>query len=202
MLRTVALTRHYGAPMHVLDALPERPGRLCYAKEWYRFPSHFFVHNSTDVQFARSAFTGILPHKFGSGKQHAVSGNEARVLGALERVLRWPWPETRTVPARVNEFNRDEPDRYVPISTCDFLVDSDIGAATPEEPRRGDEWTPLLCAPFLDAEASRIAAHTMPLKERIVATAARTLWLPEMVSQHLTGAQSLQYGSYCLYRHS
>ncbi|WFD36161.1 dextrin dextranase [Malassezia cuniculi] len=201
VLRSVAQTHHYGAPMKILDALPADAGRVCYAKEWHRFPSHFFVPSRVDVRFARSAFSGILPHKFGHGAQSTLDGVEKRVVDTLDGLVAWPWPETRTVPTSVNEHNRDEPDRYVNITTCDYLVDSQVGTPSALEPRR-DDWKKVHCLPFLDAEASRVAAHTLSLSERIAATLARILWLPDMVSRRIPGAQSVQYGHYCLYKHS
>ena len=197
VLRLAALTQHYSAPMRVLDALPDAPARVCFGKEWHRFPSHFFLPPRAEAAFVRSAFTGILPHKFESGPGVTRTHAEATAIGALERIgVRWPWPETRTVPRRVNEFNRDEPDRYVDMRTCDYFVDASTGAPP------GPEWAPVTCVPFVDGDASRLAAHTMPRAARAAATLARTLWLPHWAAERLTGAQALQYAPYCLYRRS
>ncbi|WFD31488.1 dextrin dextranase [Malassezia sp. CBS 17886] len=209
LLRVAALVAHYSAPMDIALALrahehalptPPAPRRLCYGKEWHRFPSHFFVPAHVEVQFVRSEFRGILPHHFTRG-----DGAGEHALAAVDQSVAWVWPwraVTRTVSRTVNERNEEEGDRYVPVDTCDFLIDVDWPArpATEHEPRYAalPAWRPLACAPFLDAEASR---HAPPgsLSERIVATLARILWVPERVAHSIPGWDaSLRHGAYCL----
>ena len=113
VLRAAALVRYYGAPMVVArtlwDAPHNAPQRLCYAKDWHRFPSHFFAPPYVEVQFVRSAFRGILPHHFARGDAIQELPAPLDTLTSL-----WPWADlTRTVPTTVNERNEDEPDRYV-----------------------------------------------------------------------------------------
>lgn len=168
-LRTSALVVHYRAPIDIMHALPNEAGTLCYAGEWHRFPSHFFVPPQVRVEFVESAFRGILPH-------HFSPGNASDPL--------WPWAAyTRTPPMRVNDRNEHEPDRYVALSQCSWLVDT----------HADDSWEPLMCRPFVDNEASRLAAQAMPLPGKIRATVARALYVPGWDT-------SLVWSSYCLLR--
>lgn len=40
---------------------PEAQATVCVAKEWYRFPSSFFLPPNTELLFLRSGFEGQLP---------------------------------------------------------------------------------------------------------------------------------------------
>ena len=170
VLRTSALILYYRAPIDIMHALPNEAGTLCYAGEWHRFPSHFFVPPQVRVEFVESAFRGILPH-------HFRRGNASDPL--------WPWAAyTRTSPTHVNDRNAHEPDRYVALSQCSWLVDTHAA---------DDTWEPLMCRPFVDNEASRLAAQTWPLPAKIRATVARALYVPGW-------DDSLVWRSYCLLR--
>lgn len=106
---------------------------LCVSKEWYRFPSSFFVPtNATRVAFVRSAFTGQLPKPF---EQHARG--------------------TAVVPTHMNNRNAEEPSRYVPISACDVFVDLNLPHQTETKLWEAPEtWALVHAEPFLLAEAS------------------------------------------------
>jgi len=73
--------------------------QVCTGSEWYQFPSHFFLPASTQLQYVRDGFTGILPQHFA-----AERGTAAEPLQAF------------------NDLNREEPARYVHLSQCDYLV--------------------------------------------------------------------------------
>jgi len=107
---------------------------LCMLKEWYRFPSSFFIpSNSTKVQFVKSSFSGLLPKPF---EQHENG--------------------TSIIPGAMNDQNREEPSRYVPIEACDFVVDLNLPGQ--KEIKFGEEpatWELVHSEPFLDAEQSK-----------------------------------------------
>ena len=192
ILRLMALVHHYHAPMDVLRAIPNENATLCYGKEWHRFPSHFFVPPRVQVQFIPSEFRGILPSHFGSGPVDEISN------------VVWPWAgATRRTLTNVNELNKEEPDRYVDIATCDYIVDVNFPTRpeAPREPRyvTSEAWKRVMCLPFLDAEGSRSAAHHETHSGRALATLARTLWLPKVVARHIPNwGATLRYGDYCL----
>ncbi|KAH7460792.1 Alpha-1,2-mannosyltransferase ALG9 [Phytophthora ramorum] len=107
---------------------------LCLLKEWYRFPTSFFIpSNSTKVQFVKSSFSGLLPKPF---EEHENG--------------------TWVVPSAMNDQNREEPSRYVDIEACDFVVDLNLPGQKEikfwEEPAT---WELVHSVPFLDAERSK-----------------------------------------------
>jgi hypothetical protein len=63
LARILAQVRAFGATIQVYGNL-ESPSTICLGKEWYRFPSSFFIPNTSDVHFVKSAFDGLLPGRF------------------------------------------------------------------------------------------------------------------------------------------
>ncbi|BGP06629.1 mannosyltransferase [Rhodotorula toruloides] len=129
-----------------LDVLAPLNLRLCIGKEWHRFPSSWLVPDEVETRFIKSEFDGILPKVWeepGEGK------------GLFGRA-------TAVEPQGMNMFNREEKDRYVPVASCDYLVDLDFPARPASsfssiEPRyAADEahWDKVYCHPFLDATNS------------------------------------------------
>lgn len=195
-------------PLSTLD----KPVRLCYGKEWHRFPTHFLVPAGVEVEWIQSDFDGILPKHFDVDGASAVEHADA-VAHTLETLLGWAWPWssiTRRVQRGFNDLNQQEMDRYVDVSTCDYLVDLDLphrslvsGAESRYEPRyasMSDEWDRVFCGAFLDAEFSRAVVDP---RERLLTTLARkagaamhrAFWLPTS----WPGNANL-YGDYCLLR--
>jgi len=108
---------------------------LCVGKEWYRFPSSFFLPSERwHLQFIRSEFRGQLP------KPYSDAANA-----------------TKIIPTHMNDMNKEEPSRYISITKCDFLVDLETEKETELEPnfvKRTKEWEVVIKKPFLDAERS------------------------------------------------
>lgn len=69
LLRTIGITTAYRAPLQVYQQLESadmvHPGdNLCVGKEWYRFPSSYFLPNNMHVKFIKNEFAGLLPGEF------------------------------------------------------------------------------------------------------------------------------------------
>jgi alpha-1,2-mannosyltransferase len=73
--------------------------RICYGKEWYRFPGHYLVPDGIRVDWIKSEFDGMLPAHF----YEAHNGIRSRTLG------------TRHVPVGLNDLNKEEPMHYVSL---------------------------------------------------------------------------------------
>ncbi|KAK7489300.1 hypothetical protein BaRGS_00019408 [Batillaria attramentaria] len=145
--RSVAIYQGYHASMDVyvelqkvasnprIHSLPaDRNVNICVGKEWYRFPSNFFLPSDRwHLQFIKSEFKGLLPKPYEPG-EHG----------------------TRVIPSHMNDLNREEPTRYIDISKCHYLVDLDLPSESRLEPRYAhtDDWTVVVSAPFLDSSRS------------------------------------------------
>jgi len=146
--RSSALFHGYHAPLdlyvefnHMSSNLEhpfpaDRYINLCVGKEWYRYPSSFFLPSDRwRLQFIRSDFRGQLP------KPYSNAANA-----------------TQMIPTNMNDMNKEEPSRFISVSKCDFLVDLATERETEREPnfeKRFKEWEVVIKKPFLDAERSR-----------------------------------------------
>ena len=98
--RTMATVSAYGAPLEIYKPLqsPEfsdTEGTVCIGKEWYRFPSSYFLPKKMRAGFVKSAFDGLLPGQF----------SEVTTDSGL-------YPTWR-VPPGMNDQNIEDPGKYV-----------------------------------------------------------------------------------------
>ncbi|XP_073983523.1 alpha-1,2-mannosyltransferase Alg9 [Rhodnius prolixus] len=138
--RILALYKGYHAPMDTYMELSKMSAEgnlptlnyfnICVGKEWYRFPSSFFLPNDRwTLQFLKSEFRGQLP------KYYAQSDG------------------TSVIPDHMNNENKEEVTRYGNVTSCHFLVDLDVGESTEFEPNYSaqvDKWVLVKVIPFLD----------------------------------------------------
>jgi alpha-1,2-mannosyltransferase len=182
--RTCALVIYYGAPLYVYQHMHNvalhniasnaahtndigighgmqfNDTSVCVGKEWYRFPSHFFIPSPYHLEFIKSDFTGLLPAHF-----------EADVDGVLASSI---------IPsAPMNDRNHEEPSRYIDIDQCAYIIDLNLDKPHQYEPYYGNhvshddndnsnnngkggsgyEWKSIGDWPFLDASASNRLAR-------------------------------------------
>eukprot|EP00930_Biecheleria_cincta_P056820 TRINITY_DN42867_c0_g1_i1.p1 TRINITY_DN42867_c0_g1~~TRINITY_DN42867_c0_g1_i1.p1 ORF type:complete len:599 (-),score=94.39 TRINITY_DN42867_c0_g1_i1:24-1778(-) len=145
--RSAALHFHFRAPLRLFERLyyeaaavehPQQYG-VCLGKEWYRFPSSFFLPEglkgvddaaALPLLWLNSSFDGQLPRPFG------------------------PWPRGLSdVPPHMNDMNQREPSRYSKEEDCGFLIDLELDNQAEAKPNP-ESWAVLHCEPFLDAEHS------------------------------------------------
>ncbi|TPX76851.1 hypothetical protein CcCBS67573_g01874 [Chytriomyces confervae] len=190
--RTIAMVENYGAPIQVYThasnhlAVLNQSTRLCIGKEWYRFPSHYFIPSNVEVRFIRSEFRGLLPAKFGDSVDESLTS-------PLKT-----WEVTRVNPRNLNEFNKEDETRYVAVDTCDYLIDSDFGpvdneavkAAMNSNDNKSLErrfildtraWETVVCQQFLDSGKSQ-------------GLFGKVLWAPS----YLGMKKGQKWGRYCM----
>ncbi|EDO35244.1 predicted protein [Nematostella vectensis] len=124
---------HMSERLH--ETLRDKQINVCVGKEWYRYPSSFFLPNDRwHLQFIKSEFRAQLPKPYAQGSN-----------------------ATWIIPTEMNDMNKEEPSRYVSINKCHFLVDLDTGTETPLEPnysRQSKDWEVVASKPFLDSQRS------------------------------------------------
>lgn len=98
LLRIIGMVTAYNAPLKVFEPLEqlEASGSLCLGKEWYRFPSSFFLPDGMRAKFIRSEFRGLLPGEFPEATSY------------LSRV-----ESTSLVPPGMNDLNEEDTGKYV-----------------------------------------------------------------------------------------
>jgi len=116
---------------------------VCVGKEWYRFPSHFFLPNTIQLspskptsplrlEFLKSHFTGQLPKHFGV------------------------WPNgTFLIQTHFNDRNREDGNQYVSLSDCTYLIDLELEDQIESYYSNHTNFKVLKRYPFLDASHSR-----------------------------------------------
>ncbi len=161
LMRVVALSKNFSAAQDIYEVLNRPENKfsspvldskeminVCVAKEWYRFPSSFFIPENLDegvkkqewrLRFLESEFKGQLPGQF----------NESL-----------PLPQsTRYVDELFNDMNREVKQRYVRVSDCDFLIDTDTVADRTDAPTElsvngvKSRWRLVAKLPFIDMGA-------------------------------------------------
>ncbi|KAI0161819.1 glycosyltransferase family 22 protein [Hypoxylon sp. FL1284] len=165
LVRIVGVYNAYSAPLKLYQplgagvpgqqGLGRRGDHVCFGKEWYRFPSSYFLPRDMRAKFIRSEFRGLLPGEF----------SEARTGFGF-------WSGTWLPAKGMNDRNEEDMGKYVDIRQCSFLVDTQYPESQsplpPNEPdyiADSENWKVATCEPFLDA------ANTHML--------ARVLWLPD-----------------------
>ena len=98
--RTVGNVTAYSAPLDIYSPLQNHPyasmtGNVCLGKEWYRFPSSYFLPEKMRARFVKSEFDGLLPGQF----------SEARTSFGL--------PPTWIVPSGMNDQNIEDVGKHV-----------------------------------------------------------------------------------------
>jgi alpha-1,2-mannosyltransferase len=92
-----------GTPMPTYD----NPIDLCVGKEWYRFPSHYFLPEGVRLRFLESDFRGQLPQYF---LESTYTDSEGRTVSGNGRDGTWQ------IPPGFNDQNKEETARYVSTS--------------------------------------------------------------------------------------
>ncbi|KAI1804225.1 glycosyltransferase family 22 protein [Daldinia bambusicola] len=182
LARIIGIYTAYSAPLKLYEplgagvlgqqGLGERKDHVCYGKEWYRFPSSYFLPRDMHAKFIRSEFRGLLPGEF------SEAGHEFGLRGGT-------WLPTKGM----NDRNEEDTTKYVDIRSCDFLVDTQYPenrhALPPNEPNYiADKanWEIVKCEPFLDAANT----HTL----------ARVLWIPDL--NFIPETYRRKWGQHCL----
>lgn len=177
ILRTVGIVTAYQAPLRVYSRLQNprysnSEETVCLGKEWYRFPSSYFLPSGIRARFVKSAFDGLLPGQF----------NEAKVGFGL-------FPGTWLEPSGMNDQNIEDPGKYIDIDHCTFLVDSYFSEAKrsslePAYVLDKETWETLECRSFLDTSETGLLG--------------RIFWIPDI--KIIPVRLRRKWGRYCLLR--
>ncbi|KAA8497743.1 Alpha-1,2-mannosyltransferase ALG9 [Porphyridium purpureum] len=152
--RMLAVIKGYSAPMKIYThlstlelqygegprskALPQDVYNICVGKEWYRFPSNFFLPSSQfRLRFIKSEFSGLLPKEF------AESGRG-----------------TQRTPPGMNMYNEEDPAQYFNDTlACHYFVELDleesVSGTTPTNPIPPEARAAIWEEDFLWSEKSR-----------------------------------------------
>ncbi|KAI9158264.1 Alpha-1,2-mannosyltransferase alg9 [Paramyrothecium foliicola] len=184
LARIYGIYTAYSAPMSIYkplwgdfggqNAIGREGEFVCFGKEWYRFPSSFFLPRDMRAKFVRSEFRGLLPGEF----------SEARTGFGF-------WSGTWLPTNGLNDQNEEDMGKYTEPRTCSFLVDTQYperkDVLPPNEPdyvADDKNWEIVKCESFLDAANTHVLA--------------RALWIPEL--EFVPERLRRKWGRHCLLR--
>lgn len=141
--------KSFGNPSDEAVSSVDRYINVCYGKEWYRYPSSFFLPSSSRyrMRFIRSEFRGQLPKLFETDP--ASKGLE-----------------TRIVHEDFNDMNKEEVSRYIKPEQCHYLIDSSQMNTSEYEPdysKDTKDWKILSTHKMLDLHNSPIIIRSFYL---------------------------------------
>ncbi|KAG9304165.1 hypothetical protein G9A89_019727 [Geosiphon pyriformis] len=203
--RITALYQHYYAPVTIYkhfyyEEIPSqeltnvddnKEINLCLGKEWYRFPSHYFLPHGVRLRFIESDFLGLLPKYFPEAP--TISEHEG------PNYLNMIPPGTWQLPSGFNDRNLQNPDHSDSnTDKCDYLIDVDFESTqtSPREPRyaqQTDDWSRIICVPFLNANQSNRFARAFHLPNWLLEKWSR--FAPSRINPK---GDLLRWGEYCL----
>lgn len=172
VLRTLQLVMDYSAPLDVYKHIPEdAEGSICVGREWYRYPSSFFLPENARLRFVESGFKGLLPGDFPEGQD---------LVQAIS-----------SYPAGMNNKNNYDAGKVIPFDNCDYYIDIDesVDSEAGERPVFSEKkvvdpfnWELVYCGKFIDNTRSY--------------GIGRILYIPEMF--HGALKTKVVYHGYCL----
>lgn len=130
-LRILNLVENYSAPLAAVAVLNniqnDRQTNVCSGKEWYHFPTSFFLNDNQRLKYVKSGFDGILPGDF----------NEKS--SSLREI-------TSFISPHVNNKNQFEPSTVIDVGQCDYFIDNN------QESIDEQEWKSLSCLKLINPD--------------------------------------------------
>ncbi|KAL6944226.1 hypothetical protein ACO0RG_000956 [Hanseniaspora osmophila] len=182
LLRISSLVINYTGPLAVYEHLnslsnsteSESVVNVCVGREWYHYPSSFFLPDNHRLKFVSSGFDGLLPGDFQEDVDTWVSG-------------------IRIVPEGMNNMNLYDEAKVVNVEQCDYLIDVDLpvydtGKDAINDSTKGKK---LYCSSIIDVEHSKLLgrAFTVPF----------WAYLPKPILKLTSKFYHVEYLDYCLY---
>ncbi|GEQ68344.1 hypothetical protein JCM33374_g2012 [Metschnikowia sp. JCM 33374] len=161
VLRILNLVNNYSAPLTTAHALYEDSilsgqnsnvdgglKNVCVGREWYHFPTSFFLPDNYRLRFVQSGFDGLLPGDFPENTSLRAAAS--------------------AYPSGMNSKNEFSLDKIIPFSECDYYIDNSLPVDTttgePSVVSRTDgelqvdnDWEVLRCEGILRPEGNHNA---------------------------------------------
>lgn len=151
LTRVNNLNTNFSAPINVFKHLSDSTinnfnqfnENICIGREWYRYPSSFFLNNNQRLKFIKSSFNGMLPSDFIEPKIHSFEG--------LVNT-------TSSIPIGFNNKNQFNSNFLIDdLNNCNYLIDinKEINENFDETSILNNEiWEILYCEEILDVDNS------------------------------------------------
>lgn len=163
LLRIVNLVENYSTPLTVSKYLSEseesvETKTVCIGREWYHFPTSFFLPQNHRLGFVKSGFDGLLPGDF-------IENTDI-------------FTATSEIPPGMNNKNQFSEGKVISLDQCDYYIDNS-GPTNGIEPLIIQEngsaapgWSIINCSPIINPAG---AHHGI----------GRLLWIPHQIRNQI-----------------
>ena len=163
LLRIVNLVENYSTPLTVSKYLSQNEECLetktvCVGREWYHFPTSFFLPQNHRLGFVKSGFDGLLPGDF-------IENSDI-------------FTATSEIPPGMNNKNQFSEGKVISLHQCDYYIDNS-GPTNGIEPLIIQEngsaapgWSIINCSPIINPAG---AHHGI----------GRLLWIPDQLRNQI-----------------
>ncbi|KAG7666213.1 ALG9 [[Candida] subhashii] len=147
-LRIFNLVENYSAPLTTFQIFSEssqvssyiEPQNVCMGKEWYHFPTSFFLPDNYRLRYVDCGFDGLLPGDFHESSSSLIDS-------------------TTFIPPHMNNKNQFEVDKIISLEQCDYFVDnsqvrSQPKLINPDLSLVDEQWKLLTCNKILNPEGN------------------------------------------------
>lgn len=153
-LRIIGVVKNYGAPLVTFKALSNQQStgeleNVCIGREWYHYPSSFFLTSNQRLRYVPNGFRGMLPGDFEEPSE--------KTLSALMN-------STRKTQPGFNNKNDYNPNFVLPnMDSCQYYVDinmpvdvsqDEISVFNKEGGSLLDYWKTIRCERMIDPDNS------------------------------------------------
>lgn len=154
ILRTINLVENYSAPLTISHSFDQSNineiMNVCVGREWYHFPTSFFLPDNHRLRFVKSGFDGLLPGDFLEGDQYNLRDITAHV------------------PEDMNNRNEFSESKLIDFSQCDYYIDSSqpvneekseiglIKGYDGEEPVVDGNWDIVRCSKIINPDGHHL----------------------------------------------
>lgn len=184
ILRLVNLVNNYGAPLRVSSALAyeldtTEMQNVCVGREWYHFPTSFFLPENHRLQFIKSGFDGLLPGDF-------MEGN-----GSLVR-------STSRIPEDMNNKNQFSISKVIDFERCSYYIDNSQNTDVENgEPRIFERESKHY---FLHPKWSELSCDKLINPDGKHSGLGRLLYVPEFLRDFIS--YDVKYMDFCILKRS
>lgn len=178
VLRTVNLVENYSSPLSVAKALAGNdtdshvPINVCIGREWYHFPTSFFLPKDYRLRFVKSGFDGLLPGDF-------------RELPGFSGLFE----SARDIPYDMNNKNQFSVSKLTDFLECSYYIDNnqttDKTSGEPDifyDPVESQNWSTVKCEKLINPDG-----HS---------GLGRLLYIPQFARQFIP--YDVEYMEFCL----
>lgn len=148
------LNSNYSAPLKIFKYLSDSttlsnlPENICLGREWYHYPSSFFLNNNQRLKFTKSNFNGMLPNDF-----------IEPIINNFEGLVN----STSKISNDFNNLNIFNPNSIINPNDCNYFIDIDKITSIDDKSNLNDYFI-IICEDLIDQDSKSGIEKSFGLK--------------------------------------